>query len=105
MTSAVMENPNLKLQREQRNIEILKETVQKNKKLSDGICNILSSFDDRLQRLEQTILPVYQETGNLQRRQENITHTLEELDYVIQFYNVSKKVGSTVRRPPDPHNI
>lgn len=42
----------------------------------------------RLGKLEETILPVYQETGNLQRRQENIDKTLQELDHVINYYNV-----------------
>lgn len=32
---------------------------------------ILNSFEERLSRLEETILPVYNETGNLQRRQQS----------------------------------
>lgn len=34
--------------------------------------NILSSFEHRLAKLEETILPVYNETGNLQRTQQSI---------------------------------
>ena len=52
--------------------------------------SILNSFEERLSKLEATILPVYQETDNLRRRQENIDKTLEALDHVIGFYNVSK---------------
>ena len=54
----------------------------------------------RLGKLEETILPVYQETGNLQRRQENIDRTLGELDHVINYYNVSKEVEVVVREGP-----
>merc|ERR1719187_3135406 len=61
---------------------------------------ILTSFEQRLGRLEETILPVYQETGNLQRRQENIDKTLDELDHVINYYNVSKEVENIVREGP-----
>ena len=55
-----------------------------------GMVSILNSFEERLSKLEATILPVYQETDNLRRRQENIDKTLEALDHVIGFYNVSK---------------
>ena len=59
--------------------------------------SILNSFEERLSKLEATILPVYQETDNLRRRQENIDRTLEALDHVIGFYNVSKgKISSTI---------
>merc|ERR550519_594193 len=58
---------------------------------------ILTSFEQRLARLEETILPVYQETGNLQRRQENIDKTLVELDHVINYYNVSKEEENVFR--------
>ncbi len=33
---------------------------------------IVTSFENRLSKLEETITPVYQETGNLQRRHESI---------------------------------
>jgi len=55
-----------------------------------GMVSILNSFEERLSKLEATILPVYQETDNLRRQQENIDKTLEALDHVIGFYNVSK---------------
>ena len=54
--------------------------------------NVLNSFEERLTKLEATILPVYQETENLQRRQENIAKTLKALDHAIDFYNVNKEV-------------
>ncbi len=57
-----------------------------------GMVSILNSFEERLSKLEATILPVYQETDNLRRRQENIDRTLEALDHVIGFYNVSKGI-------------
>lgn len=34
--------------------------------------NILTSFEERLARLEKTILPVYHETKNLQQKQESM---------------------------------
>ena len=64
----------------------------------------MTSFEERLTKLEGTILPVYQETENLQRRQENIDRTLDALDHVIDFYNVSKDVEAVVKSGPSSAN-
>lgn len=95
-----MDNVKLKVQKEVKNINLLKETVKKSSQLTKGMCTILSSFDDRLMKLERTILPVYHETGNLQRRQENIEKTLAQLEEVVQLYSVSKCVGPIVQKGP-----
>ena len=92
---------NAKLQLERENLAWLKEQCTESEKLTSGMVEILESFETRLGKLEQTILPVYQETGNLQRRQENIEKTLQELDHVINYYSVSKEVESVVREGPN----
>ena len=74
-----------KLQLEKENLAWLKEQCAESERLTSGMVDILESFEVRLGKLEETILPVYQETGNLQRRQENIDKTLTELDHVINF--------------------
>lgn len=96
----MMEEVQEKLKKETHNLDQLKKTIGKSKQLTNGMCSILTSFDERLMKLEQTILPVYHETGNLQRRQENIEKLMESLDYVIQFYNVSKEVEAIIRDGP-----
>jgi len=90
-----------KLQLEKENVEWLKDRMVESEQLTNGMVEILTSFEQRLARLEETILPVYQETGNLQRRQENIDKTLVELDHVINYYNVSKEVENIVREGPN----
>jgi len=89
-----------KLQMEKDNLAWLKEQCSESQRLTTGMVEILDSFEVRLAKLEETILPVYQETGNLQRRQENIEVTLSELDHVLSYYNVSKEVESVVREGP-----
>lgn len=95
-----MEEAKSKLDKEMYNLAILKEAALKSNQLTKGMCNILTSFDERLMKLEQTILPVYHETGNLQRRQNNIEKTMEYLDYYIQFYNVAREVEPIIRDGP-----
>lgn len=52
-------------------VKIIKENVEKSNQITNGIVSILNSFEHRLAKLEETILPVYNETGNLQRQQQS----------------------------------
>lgn len=56
----------LSYQQEQQNLNALKEQVQRNSQLSEKMVDILTSFENRLGRLQQTILPIYNEMENLQ---------------------------------------
>ena len=87
---------------------------------------ILTSFEERLARLEETILPVYHETKNLQRKQESnlslmqnnstlipiqnnlfkdIDKTLASLDHVIGYYSVSKEVEPVIKESPSSQGL
>lgn len=58
-----------KLEAEIASLEAFKEAANQSKKLTNGMVAILSSLEDRLATLRRTILPVYNETGNLQKQQ------------------------------------
>lgn len=60
---------NSKLEREQENLQLLQERLNKSASITKGIGNILNSFEQRLSRLEDTILPVYNDTERLQKAQ------------------------------------
>ena len=89
-----------RLESEETSLKLLEERCSQSAELTTGMVSILNSFEERLSRLEWTILPVYQETENLQRRQDNIDRTLKALDHVIGFYNVSKEVEKVVKTGP-----
>ncbi|XP_066978184.1 exocyst complex component 7 isoform X1 [Macrobrachium rosenbergii] len=89
-----------KLEKEMTQLGILRDVLSRSGHVATNVGSILDSFEHRLARLETTILPVYQQTGNLQRRQANTEKTLQELDYVIAFYNVAGQVEGVVRERP-----
>ena len=93
-----------KLELEEESLGWLKSKMIESGELTSGMVDILTSFEHRLAKLESTIEPVYDETKNLQRRQENIDLTLDSLDHVIAFYNVSKEVEAAVVRE-GPNNL
>ncbi|XP_077561295.1 exocyst complex component 7 [Haemaphysalis longicornis] len=94
-----------KVNRQVENMRLFQEALAKSSQLSKGMCGILSSFDERLMKLERTILPVYHETGNLQRRQENIDRTLALLEEVLQLYGVSQMAKPKISQGPSDQNL
>lgn len=64
-----------KLESEIAALEVLKEAEERSRRLTSGVVGILSSLEDRLATLRRTILPVYNETGNLQAQQHS-THLI-----------------------------
>nr|KAF6295583.1 exocyst complex component 7 [Myotis myotis] len=62
--------------------------------------SILSSFESRLMKLENSIIPVHKQTENLQRLQENVEKTLSCLDHVISYYHVASDTEKVIREGP-----
>ncbi|CAG9858156.1 unnamed protein product [Phyllotreta striolata] len=89
-----------KLKKEQANLSLLQERLTKSAQLTEGISSILNNFEQRLSRLEHTILPVYIETETLRTAQTNIEPTLRLLDNVISHFEVSSDVEHIVERGP-----
>lgn len=89
-----------KLESEIATLEALKEAEERSRKLTSGVLGILSSLEQRLATLRRTILPVYNETGNLQSQQHNIEKTLCILDHAIGYYGVCQEVEKSIRNGP-----
>ncbi|KAG5865613.1 hypothetical protein JTB14_003876 [Gonioctena quinquepunctata] len=94
-----------KLQKEQANLKLLQERMSKSAHLTEGIGSILNTFEQRLSRLEDTILPVYNKTESLQKAQQNIERTLHLLDNVISHYEVSGDVEHIIEKNPGEGGI
>ncbi|RUS71635.1 hypothetical protein EGW08_020605 [Elysia chlorotica] len=89
-----------KLEKEEANLATLRQTLTKYASNTTGMVSILNSFEERLQNLEKTIVPVYNETENLRRRQENIEKTSHTLDNVLSYYHTAKDVEATIKEGP-----
>lgn len=71
---------NLCIFKEEANIAILQERILKSSHITNSIGTILNTFEQRLSRLEDTILPVYNETENLQKCQHSILLILTDIN-------------------------
>lgn len=66
----------LKLEQQKAMLLDVQSKLEKYHELGGAASKILTSFEDRLKKLELTILPVYNETEVLQRRQ-----TSKDIEY------------------------
>ncbi|XP_055915521.1 exocyst complex component 7 [Eupeodes corollae] len=94
-----------KLEKETANLSLLKERVKKYNELTASMSTILTTFEQRLGKLEQTVLPVYNTTEHLQKRQQNLDATLQCLDIVLSHYEVSQLVCNLIHQGPTEGSI
>lgn len=90
-----------KLERESQNLTMLRDCLSRSKSNTQNMLGILTSFESRLKHLESTIVPVYNETENLRRRQENIEKTMHTLDTVLSYYHAAKDMEAIVKEGPE----
>ncbi|XP_052782114.1 exocyst complex component 7-like isoform X2 [Mya arenaria] len=96
---------NSKLEKEMSNLSLLKDSLKKSNTNTENMLGILTSFETRLRKLEQTIVPVYNETENLRRRQENIDKTMTTLDHVLGYYHISQEADMMIKDGPEMHGL
>ncbi|NXW46476.1 EXOC7 protein, partial [Nyctiprogne leucopyga] len=89
-----------KLKQEEETLSFIKESLEKSEQLTKNMVSILSSFESRLMKLENSIIPVHKQTENLQRLQENVEKTLSCLDHVISYYHVAKDTEKIIKEGP-----
>ncbi|NXL59896.1 EXOC7 protein, partial [Chordeiles acutipennis] len=89
-----------KLKQEEETLSFIKESLDKSEQLTKNMVSILSSFESRLMKLENSIIPVHKQTENLQRLQENVEKTLSCLDHVISYYHVAKDTEKIIKEGP-----
>nr|AAH53710.1 Exoc7 protein [Mus musculus] len=89
-----------KLKQEEETLSFIRDSLEKSDQLTRNMVSILSSFESRLMKLENSIIPVHKQTENLQRLQENVEKTLSCLDHVISYYYVASDTEKIIREGP-----
>ncbi|XP_037665232.1 exocyst complex component 7 isoform X4 [Choloepus didactylus] len=89
-----------KLKQEEETLSFIRDSLEKSDQLTRNMVSILSSFESRLMKLENSIIPVHKQTENLQRLQENVEKTLSCLDHVISYYHVASDTEKIIREGP-----
>lgn len=96
-----MEKTRDKLIKETKSLDTLKEILHNSNGLTKDMTNILSNFGEKLTKLEVTIGPLYRDTENLRRNQENIVKALQSLEFIIPFYSLASELEPLITGGPD----
>uniref|UniRef100_A0A1D5RDL0 Exocyst complex component 7 n=1 Tax=Macaca mulatta TaxID=9544 RepID=A0A1D5RDL0_MACMU len=93
--------------KQEETLSFIRDSLEKSDQLTKNMgrlekhkVSILSSFESRLMKLENSIIPVHKQTENLQRLQENVEKTLSCLDHVISYYHVASDTEKIIREGP-----
>uniref|UniRef100_A0A915AB17 Exocyst complex component 7 n=1 Tax=Parascaris univalens TaxID=6257 RepID=A0A915AB17_PARUN len=88
---------NGKLQQDDEWLKSLQENVNKSSCLRNQIIAMLESFEERLTRLDQTVLRLHERTALLQTKQTNIAKALKTIDAMQLFYGRAAELESSIR--------
>ncbi|XP_030840081.1 exocyst complex component 7 isoform X2 [Strongylocentrotus purpuratus] len=81
-------------------LTFIKDNLHKSQHMSQNMVMILTSFENRLRQLEETILPVHRETVTLQKLQENIESTLTSFDHILSYHDAVRELENTIKEGP-----
>lgn len=86
-------------------LDHLRHATTESSRVTNKMVGILTHFDERLAKLEETIQPIYKETGILQSKQEASNQALTKLEYIIRFYTVSSEVEQFIQQGLSPATL
>ncbi|VDK62259.1 unnamed protein product [Anisakis simplex] len=86
-----------KLQQDDEWLKSLEENVSKSDSLRTQIIGMLDSFEQRLSRLDETVVRLHQRTACLQTKQSNIAKALKMIDAMQQFYGKAAELENSIR--------
>ncbi|KAI0280138.1 exocyst complex component exo70 subunit [Russula aff. rugulosa BPL654] len=86
-------------------IELLEQNLNKTRQISQRMTSILTSFDNRLVKLEKSILPLYTSTQTLTKRATNIESALQKIDDVTSNQEGTAAEEALILRGPQPKQL
>ena len=89
-----------KLEERKLRSKMINDSLVEADKLTNNMVSILNQFDERLHKLENTVLPLHRKTKDLQRLQDNIEQTVKSLDHVISYHHTALDVEAILRQGP-----
>ncbi|KAI8999261.1 Cullin repeat-like-containing domain protein [Gaertneriomyces semiglobifer] len=84
---------------------VLQESLQKTNHATESISNMLDGFDLRLGALQSSILPIHKLTSKLTKLHERIQQSLNEVQSIVDYYEIGTKEEPLIAKGPDDDNL
>ncbi|CAG8439218.1 7431_t:CDS:10 [Ambispora leptoticha] len=94
-----------RLDEESADLEFLEENLKKTNVLTEKMTSMLNVFDDRLVRLEASILPIHKATQTLTRLADNIDRTRNTVYEIIGYFDLVEKEKMTIQSGPKENDL
>jgi hypothetical protein len=94
-----------KLERERTNIALLEQNLNKYNDLTNQASKILKTFESRLLKVEENVLPLYKVTKSLECQQKNLDLVIKKLDNVLEHYSCSQELANFINMGIDSENV
>ncbi|CCJ29432.1 unnamed protein product [Pneumocystis jirovecii] len=77
---------------------VLDETLRKTSELTNKISSILTQLNHRLEKVENTIKPIYKTTLLLKKESENIRGTIIAVERTRQYFNIVPEAEDVIKK-------
>ncbi|TNY20814.1 exocyst complex component, exo70 subunit [Rhodotorula diobovata] len=86
-------------------LTLLQQSLARSSKISGRMSHVLSELDDRLARLEKNLVPIYKETGRLNRVSKNLESTMRSIDGLLGHNDLVEREEGLIKAGPNPDDL
>ncbi|GAA5914658.1 hypothetical protein JCM6882_003594 [Rhodosporidiobolus microsporus] len=86
-------------------LTLLHQSLARSAKISDRMGAVLGELDDRLARLEKSLVPIYKETGRLTRVSKNLESTMRSIDGLLGHHDLVEREEGLIKAGPKPDDL
>ncbi|GAA5878999.1 hypothetical protein JCM3774_004463 [Rhodotorula dairenensis] len=86
-------------------LTLLQQSLNRSAKITTKISGVLGQLDDRLARLEKSLVPIYKQTGRLTRVSKNIEATVRSIDGLLGHNDLVEREQGLIRAGPNPDDL
>nr|CAG8548890.1 2789_t:CDS:10 [Entrophospora candida]CAG8598908.1 287_t:CDS:10 [Entrophospora candida] len=94
-----------RLDEESADLDYLEENLKKTEELTKKMTSMLNVFDDRLVRLEASILPIHGSTQKLTKLVDNIDKTRTGVLEIIGYFDLVVREEATIKKGPNENDL
>ncbi|POY75704.1 hypothetical protein BMF94_1327 [Rhodotorula taiwanensis] len=95
----------LALEQASADLTLLQQSLQRSTRITHRMGATLGQLDDRLARLEKSLVPIYKQTGRLTRVQKNIEATVRSIDGLLGHNDLVEREQALIQAGPNPDDL
>ncbi|KAK4057193.1 exocyst complex component exo70 [Microbotryomycetes sp. JL221] len=93
------------LEQSNADLTLLTQSLAKSRRITDQMTTRLSDFDDRLARLEKSLVPIHKQTGRLTRVSKNLELTLRSIEGLLGHQDLVEKEQGLIKTGPKSNDL